>query len=175
LRQKKHPSIGLYCSHYTFPPTNTSTVARSSRFQVASPSHALPSPQVECSLRKLVAREDDQIEGLLPTVGALLGPVLDLHQGTRQLVGADHLRGYHLRKVGDRASGIVRQFRADDHGGILLLFGQEDADTASPSSRGWMDVVAGQMHRGIAPAEGYTESDDRPSVKLQEYRPHRPR
>ena len=35
----------LYCLHYTFPATKTSTLARSSGFQVASPIHALVFPR----------------------------------------------------------------------------------------------------------------------------------
>jgi hypothetical protein len=52
-------------------------------------------------LRNVVAREDDQLERLRPTVGLLLGPVLYPHQGSRQPVGTDHLRGQLLRGVGD--------------------------------------------------------------------------
>jgi hypothetical protein len=40
-----------------------------------------------------------------------------------------------------------------------------------------VDVMAGQVHRGIAPAEGgYTESDEKPLGKVHgKDRPHRPR
>jgi len=44
------------------------------------------------------------------------------------------LSGQLLRGVGDGRAPVVGQLRADDYGGILLLFGQEVADTASPYS-----------------------------------------
>jgi hypothetical protein len=56
-------------------------------------------------------------------------------------VGADHLRGQLLRRVSDGRARVVGQLRADDYGGILLLFGQEDADTASPSSKATVNKV----------------------------------
>jgi hypothetical protein len=39
-----------------------------------------------------------------------------------------------------------------------------------------VNVIAGHVHRGIAPAEGgYTESDDKPLGNVSgKYRPHRP-
>jgi hypothetical protein len=44
LRQNETLVSQLYRFSYTFPPTNTSTLARSSLFQVASPIHMLSSP-----------------------------------------------------------------------------------------------------------------------------------
>jgi hypothetical protein len=60
---------------------------------------------------------------------------------------ANHLRGQLLCGVGDGRAPVVGQLRADNHGGILLLFGEIDAYTASPASGGWMYVVACQVHR----------------------------
>jgi hypothetical protein len=45
-------------------------------------------------------------------------------------VGADHLRGQLLRGVGDGDAPVVGQLLADDHGGVLFLFGQVDPYSA---------------------------------------------
>jgi hypothetical protein len=45
LRRKETLVNQLYRLPYTFPPTNTSTVVRSSVFHVPSPIHALVSPR----------------------------------------------------------------------------------------------------------------------------------
>ena len=45
LRRKVTPTNKPYRSPYIFPPTNTSTLARSSGLQVASPIRALVSPR----------------------------------------------------------------------------------------------------------------------------------
>jgi len=103
-------------------------------------------PEVGRPLYDLVAREDDQFEGLL-SFCSLLGPVLDPHQRSGQPVGADHFRGQLLRGVGDGRVPVVGQLRADDYGGILLLFGQEDAHAAPTAPGRGVDVVAGQVHR----------------------------
>jgi hypothetical protein len=102
---------------------------------------------------------------------SLLRPVLYPHQGrSGQPVGPDHLRGYHLRRVGDRPTGIVRQFRADNYGRVARILGQVDpytaARTAATGAPIGVDVVTSQVHRSIPPARGYTESDYRPSVNL---------
>jgi len=56
----------------------------------------------------------------------------------------------------------------------LLASGQAPAYALTPVR---VDVIAGQVHRGIASAEGgYTESDDKQLGKVHgRDRPHRPR
>ena len=82
-------------------------------------------PEVGCPLYDLVAGEDDQLEGLL-SFSALFGPVLDPYKRGGQFVSPDHSCGYHLRRVGDRPSGVVGQFRADHYWHVVHVLGEVD-------------------------------------------------
>src|SRR5215211_6137934 len=116
-------------------------------------------PEVGRPLYDLVAREDDQFEGLL-SFCSLLGPVLDPYQRGGQLVGPDHPCGYRLRRVGDRATGVVGNLRADHHWRVVHVVGEVDPYAAvrgaSPGVLVGVDVVAGQVHRCCL-AQGYTK------------------
>src|SRR5215212_10444965 len=134
-------------------------------------------PQVGCPLYDLVAREDDQLESLL-SFRSLLGPMLDPHQRDGQFVGPDHSRGYRLRRVGDRPSGVVGQFRADHYWHVVHVLGEVDSYAAvcgaSSSILVGVDVIASQVHHSIASRHKDTR---RGSMHLDSeiHRPRRPR
>ena len=57
-----------------------------------------------------------------------------------------------MLSVGEGGAFVAsRQLLADDHGGVVLLFGQVNADAASTASGCWVDIVASQMHGEMIP------------------------
>jgi hypothetical protein len=66
-------------------------------------------------------------------------------------VVADDLGGYLVRRVGDGGAFVARELRADDHGRVPFLFGEEDADAASTAFWRGVDVVADEAHPPMIP------------------------
>ncbi len=98
-----------------------------------------PHPEVGRKLPHLVVGEDHQGEPLLGAVSRLGRPLLDPHRDV-QVVALDDLCGDPFGGVGDVHAPVVGELGADHHRGVVLFFGQVDADAAPPAVGRGVDV-----------------------------------